>query len=76
MATFFEGNLREVGKKWEIKNQCGTSELSFESEIELDLGGGWFDAKMIEDDQGIAFISQEDGARLVVRSGIRARVEI
>lgn len=76
MATFFEGTLREVGSKWEVKNQCGSSELSVNSEVELDIGGGWFDAKMIEDEQGIAFVSEEDGARLVVRPGTRARVEI
>ena len=76
MATFFEGTLREVNSKWEVKNQCGSSELSLESEIEIDLGGGWFDAKIIQDDQGVAFLSQVDGARLVIRPGTKARVEI
>lgn len=76
MARFFEGTLREVNAKWEVKNQCGSSELSLQSEIEIDMGGGWFDAKMISDDQGVAFISEEDGARLVIRPGTKARVEI
>lgn len=76
MARFFEGVLREQGKIWEVKNQCGSSELNFDSELELDIGGGWFDAKMFQDENGIFFKSEEDGARLVIRAGTRVRIEI